>query len=259
MEIIEKNDSLTIPVSLHNPPDIHRDNEKRTRTMHMQTTSDFWTKTPSILLEKWWIVFPDMTMTMNEKLNALTRLIIFLSVLTFIITQRVRILFIGAMTICAIVLFFNVRSKRSIELFTQEMDERVKNIAPNKNTNIFDSPKVGNPFSNILLTDYEYNINKKPAPPIDNPSVNSEVLETAKQTVLSLNRGQPDLEEKLFKNLGDVFDFEQSLRPFCTQPGTTIPNDQNAFMQFCYGSMISCKEGNLFACARNNSLKYINQ
>jgi hypothetical protein len=33
----------------------------------------------------------------------------------------------------------------------------------------------------------------------------------------------------------------------------TIPNDQGAFAEFCYGSMISCKEGNNFACARNMS------
>jgi hypothetical protein len=47
--------------------------------------------------------------------------------------------------------------------------------------------------------------------------------------------------------------FEQSLMPFNSNPNTTIPNDQQAFAEFCYGSMISCKEGNQFACARNLS------
>ena len=32
-----------------------------------------------------------------------------------------------------------------------------------------------------------------------------------------------------------------------------LANDQGAFAEFCYGSMISCKDGNLFACARNTS------
>ena len=56
---------------------------------------------------------------------------------------------------------------------------------------------------------------------------------------------------KLFKDLGDQYIFEQSLRPFNSTSSTTIPNDQGAFADFCYGSMVSCKEGNMFACARN--------
>ena len=53
------------------------------------------------------------------------------------------------------------------------------------------------------------------------------------------------------KDLGEQFVFEQSLRPFHSNPSTTIPNDQQGFAEFCYGSMVSCKEGNMFACARN--------
>ena len=57
--------------------------------------------------------------------------------------------------------------------------------------------------------------------------------------------------------MGSNFEFEQSLRPFHSTPSTTIPNDQGAFAEFCYGSMISCKEGNEFACARNHA-RHIN-
>jgi hypothetical protein len=212
----------------------------------------FWLQNPNILFLSWWQIFPDSTMTMTEKLNALSRFIIILVFITFIITQKIRILFIGAVSLGAIVLYFNNYTKQTIELFTQEMDERVKKINPNQTTEIFDVPKMSNPFSNILVTDYEYNVKKKPAPPIDNSSVRNEILESAKQMVLKLNPNQPNLAEKLFTNLGDEYIFEQSLRPFYTQPGTTIPNDQEAFSKFCYGSMISCKDGNSFACARNN-------
>ena len=44
---------------------------------------------------------------------------------------------------------------------------------------------------------------------------------------------------------------------FYTTPNTTIPNDQNAFANYCYGDMISCKEGNPTACERNNA-RWIN-
>jgi len=101
------------------------------------------------------------------------------------------------------------------------------------------------------MTDYDYNPNKKPAPPAFNKNVNEKILEDAKQLVINSNPGQPDIADKLFKDLGEQYVFEQSLRPFHSNPNTTIPNDQEAFAEFCYGSMVSCKEGNPFACARN--------
>ena len=63
--------------------------------------------------------------------------------------------------------------------------------------------------------------------------------------------GQSKITDKLYQSLGDNLAFEQSMRPFYSTPSTTIPNDQGAFADFCYGSMVSCKEGNPFACARN--------
>ena len=103
------------------------------------------------------------------------------------------------------------------------------------------------------MTDYDYNPHKKPAPPSFNVNVNDDILNQAKQNVIDCNPGQPDIADKLFRDLGDQLVFEQSMRPFYSTASTTIPNDQTSFAEFCYGSMISCKEGNKFACARNLS------
>ena len=51
-----------------------------------------------------------------------------------------------------------------------------------------------------------------------------------------------NIEDKLFKDLGDNFQFEQSMRNFYATANTTIPNNQGEFANFCYGDMISCKE-----------------
>jgi hypothetical protein len=101
------------------------------------------------------------------------------------------------------------------------------------------------------MSDYDYNVNKKPAPPMYNQNVSGDVLSQAMQLVRESNPDQPDIADKLFKDLGEQYVFEQSLRPFYSNPSTTIPNDQEAFADFCYGSMGSCKDGNQFACARN--------
>jgi hypothetical protein len=39
---------------------------------------------------------------------------------------------------------------------------------------------------------------------------------------------------------------------------STIPNDQGVFAEFCYGSMNSCKSGNIFACAKQTSTQQNN-
>jgi hypothetical protein len=118
-------------------------------------------------------------------------------------------------------------------------------------TAVFEKPTSVNPLSNVLLPDYDFNPNKKPAPPTSSENTKSLILENAKQLVADANPGQPNIVEKLFTDLGDQLGFEQSMQQFVSNPSTTIPNDQTAFAEFCYGNMISCKEGNQFACARN--------
>jgi hypothetical protein len=105
----------------------------------------------------------------------------------------------------------------------------------------------------VLITDYEYNKSKKPAPPCNNDKISADIIKEAKQMIINNNLDQPEISKKLFKDMGDQFTFEQSMHSFHTTPNTTIPNDQNGFAEFCYGNMTSCKEGNLFACARNLS------
>ena len=117
----------------------------------------------------------------------------------------------------------------------------------------FQAPTSLNPFSNILLLD---KTNKFPAPPIENIKVKDDILIQTKKMIQETNKTQPDIINKLYKDLDEELSFEQSLRPFYSTSSTTIPNDQGAFAEFCYGSMISCKEGNSFACARNLSNHY---
>ena len=42
------------------------------------------------------------------------------------------------------------------------------------------------------------------------------------------------------------------MHTFYATPNTKIPNDQEGFANFCYGDMISSKEGNPLALERNN-------
>jgi hypothetical protein len=49
-----------------------------------------------------------------------------------------------------------------------------------------------------------------------------------------------------------------SMRQWYSTPNTKVMNDQKEFAEFCYGDMISCKEGNELACTRNAPPHWIN-
>jgi phospholipid N-methyltransferase len=72
------------------------------------------------------------------------------------------------------------------------------------------------------------------------------------KTIQSMHPGQPNIDKKLFQDVTDNLELEQSMRQFYSTANTTIPNDQTSFAEFCYGDMISAKEGNAFASVRNN-------
>ena len=93
-----------------------------------------------------------------------------------------------------------------------------------------------------------------------NPSVEKQMNEETQKFVTGNDgafnendsKKQSKLNAKIFKDLGDSFDFDQSMRQFYATPNTKIPNDQKSFAEFLYGDMVSCKEGHELACIRHN-------
>ena len=215
----------------------------------------FWASDPNILFRPEYLteVFPAADMSLSRKMNAITRMVIYITLLLFIYTRNIRTIIVSALTIGAIFLAYRQKSGQStMEKFGSKV---VRDSLAEQNLSIpeevFDQPTPENPFSNVMMNDYDYNVNKKPAPPTYNKSVSESILSQAKQLVRDSNPGNTEIAEKLFTDLGEQYNFERSLQPFYSMPSTTIPNDQKGFAEFCYGSMISCKEGNQFACARN--------
>jgi len=225
----------------------------------------FWSENPNVLLQPKYLLefFPTEDMTYEQKLNAISRIVIVLTIVGFAFSRSLRILVISAITLFSIYLMYFYKSNEDAAISSHRKDLAEPFEGPARDLleqngipisgEVFDEPSAENPFSNVLLNDYDYNPNKKPAPYTGNPVVSNRVLDEAKQLVQNLNPDQPDISNKLFRDLGEQYVFEQSLRPFYSTPSSTIPNDQNGFADFCYGSMVSCKEGNPFACARNLS------
>jgi len=214
----------------------------------------FWTLDPNVIFQYPLEFFPVQQMTIEQKLNAITRLVLLLTLIFFVMTKHIRVLFVTCLTLGSIA-YYGYVNKLGLEnfeggQFKSPVDELV--VTANFDTSkVFADPSITNPFNNTLMTDFERAEHKKPAPPAYSEATSKKILEEVKGLIAEANPEQPLINNKLFRSLEDDLKFEQSLRPFFSNPATTIPNDQNAFADFCYGSMISCKEGNTFACARN--------
>lgn len=227
----------------------------------------FWSEDPNILFHQKYLFefFPVETMTYEQKLNAITRTILILSVASLTIYKSIRLLVIVLITLLAIYILHHYHNKDKKKMENKEKFNNIKEGFANptlevieaKKENVpdqvFREPDTSNPFGNVLVSDYDYNVDKKPAPASYTKKNSDKILDQAKKLVSEANPDHPDITEKLFSDLGTNLQFEQSMRQFSSNPNTTIPNDQGAFADFCYGSMISCKEGNKFACARNLS------
>ena len=101
-------------------------------------------------------------------------------------------------------------------------------------------------------------VEKKPAPPSNNPIVQRQIVDATKQQIKNEHPNDPSLLARMFRGADDEFQFEQSLQPFYSTAATTIPNNQNFYADFLYGTLSSssCKsqQGKFkMACLRNNA------
>jgi len=202
--------------------------------------SSFWLDNPNSLFDRSHIsqIWPTNELTMNEKLNAITRLIILLTIVGYMLTKNIKIVVSFFVAIGIIIVM--QRTKSNDEIKETFQNQKYLEKKPLKES-IFSVPTKKNPLMNVMMDDYKYNTNKKPAAPSYNEEVKKEINERSKNP-----------NAKLYKNLGDNLKYEHSMRNFYTMPNSQIPNDQNAFAKFCYGNMKSCKDGDEFQCTRNN-------
>ena len=226
----------------------------------------FWSENPNILLDKDTMLefYPMDSMGFNQKLNAITRSILLLTIIALCFVRNIpRILFLCILSMAGVwgmYEYYAPREGMTSVPFGETygtLDESSINTFSKTYTTpsatSYQQPSSENPFGNVLVSDYDENPQKLPAPPSSNPVINDMITHNTVQFIQNSNPDQPNISDKLFRDINEQLSFEQSLRPFHSNPSTTIPNDQGAFAEFCYGNMVSCKEGNMFACGRNTN------
>ena len=221
-----------------------------------------WINDPTIILNKNSIfdLWPSISMTYEEKVNAITRLIILISILGFIFTMKINILLIGIATLAVMWVVLKLKKQKLTKKIVEEgfivNGDKIEKLYNKKSitdpitleTLLKENYKEGtkkNPFSNVLITDIGDDPTRKSAPPSFNVDVDEDITRNIKKSVQFMNPEIKNTNKQLFSSLTDNFYLDQSNRAFFSTANTKIPNDQGAYGEFLYGNMPSAKESNV--------------
>lgn len=224
----------------------------------MDINNTFWINNPYILIDSQEItkLWPLEYMNQNEKLNAVSRLIILLTIIGTIITKNINILISGVVCIFIIIVFNLLQNRKLDNKDLTKITEGFSNPdLYNTLKHNFTNPNKDNPLMNVNLTEIQDNPERLDAAPSYNKMVEKNINESTKEFIKQSSDNK-DIKDKLFNSLGDNlgndFEFEQSMRQFYTTANTRVCNNQAAFANFCYGNMASCRDGDVEKCIRNN-------
>ena len=229
--------------------DINNENHKNENENNVSNT--FWLNNPAILFDKNAIteLWPLESMTREQKINAITRLVIILTLIGFLFLNNIKILVTGIIAILILLFTYYILNKNTNlnkvkETFSNE--DIYKKVKHN-----FTNPSVINPVMNILLPEIQDNPNRLEAAPSYNNAVKNSINEETKNFIVGNFDNNENIKKNLFDDQGDNFEFEQSMRHFYTTANTRVPNNQSEFARFCYGNMASCKDGDVEMCLKS--------
>jgi hypothetical protein len=223
-------------------------------------TAIFWSNDPTILFNKESMLqlWPTQQMTFEAKLNAISRLIIVISILGFLFTRNFNLLIIGIITLAIIFTLYRLRKQKLVSSFVKKEGfslNSLKNSSSDKVTtnpitmesllrSNFHPTTKKNPFGNVLLTDINDTPNRLAAAPSFNPDVYEDITNATKKQTQMLNPGIINTNKQLFGDLKSEYDLDNSMMRFYSTANSRIASDQGAFSQYLYGNMPSSKESN---------------
>jgi hypothetical protein len=228
--------------------------------------SKFWLEDPAVLMKQNELIklWPSGMKSMNEKLNAITRMTIIFTLLAYAVTKKAKVVISGFVTLLAIVLLYYIKKTNMIHNLRAVVKNEgfgnpshIKEIDGGGSSGDATKPTPKNPLMNVMLHEIHENSCRKPAAKSFHPVVENDINEATKEFV-SGNFDDPNIRSKLFDDLGDSFTFDRSMRAWHPTANTQIPNDQKGFADFCYGNMVSCKDGHETACMKSAPHRWMN-
>jgi hypothetical protein len=184
-------------------------------------SDEFWLDSPEILVrsDRFLEFFITEDMTFVEKLNAITRLGIYVSVILALYHNNPKFLALSLVTITLVLFIRNFFDESSFS----------PNVPKNYTENFEDIrekilPTIDNPFMNAVIT--------KPDDTIPSESYSkTPEAEKVREDI------EANFSKNLFQDVGDVFETNNSRRQYYT-----VPRNSGDLKEFLYGGMKSGKE-----------------
>lgn len=180
----------------------------------MSDNSHFWLQNPSILFNKnnFYKIIPMENMPKSQKLNALTRLVIYIMILYLIFSTNYKYIYLFIVVIIILIIInYLPDEKRMIDTFTSDAIKT----------------DDSNPHKNVTMENLM---------DIDNDEISN--------INIKLQKYFNDIDDSTYGNF-----FE---RQIYTMPSTTIPNDQTGFAKWLYTLPETCKENQKYCLKYEN-------
>jgi hypothetical protein len=191
----------------------------------------FWLNNLSELMDP--VLIPNKYMTVEEKLNAVIRMIMLVGIMaTFIFNDSRYILFVLIIMIITVIIYNYqyekiLQTEKYLNANNLDVYNNKKCVKPSKN----------NPFMNPNALQVNYEEEQHEACSIDNEQVQKSMHEYFYTNV--------------FRATDDIYDKSLLDRQFYTVPSTTIPNEREKLADWLYNKGPSCKENNGPQCYNN--------
>ena len=173
----------------------------------------FWGDQPNVLLHTGRLIefFPTRDQTLQERLNAISRLIVYVGVCMSVVQGKLTPLQLSGLGLAAVYLMWRNQSVVSVEGFDHR-EATARCTAPDRE----------NPFMNYL-----------PGDPADKPA--------ACKGPYTEEMASNLLNEQLYNNVEDLFGRQASQRQFYTMPVTEQINDRDKYARWLYQQNTGCK------------------
>jgi len=210
-------------------------------------------------------IFPDISMTYPEKINAVVRLSLYAGLIFGLFYSNYLYLYIPIITMALTYLLYIFRldqleNKRAQQgpnsKFNDIPIEQLNELKKRDMSSLYSSGNINTmeeeDFKNIL------NIKTCTKPNTNNPFMNPLIYDSRTRD-MACDSVKPEIQEQIeyeynkycIKDISDIYNHNSGRRQFYTVASTTYPNNQGAFANWLYKTPPSCKEGNGAQCVAN--------
>lgn len=203
----------------------------------------FWLDDPTILLKNNKIsqIIPSNYYSFQDNLNAITRIVLIITIIGFIIFKHYIIILLAFIIIGLIIIYHKYKlNKEYFHDYSQINKYNDVDISKNPLNNSLLNMNMGN-FLKKKPIEPDTSYGKTPSYEIIyDEKIENTINNNVKNFIKENNKDNQDI-DNLFRNTTDNIEFEHHMRQFYTEPVNNTPNDLNGFLSYCYGSLPSDK------------------